>query len=447
MMRKSFLKKALLVVCLSGILLSCKKETFHSVDAEGNTSSDIALAPSENEFREGPTQEAVAARLGFRGQHNDMQATGFYVAPGDSITVTVTPTAGTSLPVLAVGTPFRDAIRPVRTYHNLVAGTQTLPGDMYGGLIYIRYVTAGTPSAAAKVKFEAGCKPVPYYKKGVTTHQQWLAALDSIDNVPDVVFESDRTVLVTTLTDAITYKDENQDLIVSRLDSIIESQDAISGLDNSSADHTKPPYKHLITVRDRAAGGYMAAGIAIYFTQSLSYRMLQPQYLSNVNGWGIWHEVGHTYQQAAWTWDGLTETTVNVYSMASERLFALPDSRITINNSWPKLDTFLAKPLAERDYNAGDNDLKLIMFHQLWLAFGDQLYIQLSRKTREEKPTLSTTAEKMRYFMLRACTISGKDLSDFFRKWGFNVNESVYDEIAHLNLPSPTEDLTLLRDE
>lgn len=428
-------------------LLSCKKGPFHPVEPNDDSSnSSVALPPSEREYREGPTQGLVADQLGFRGQHNDMQATGYYVAPGDSITVTVTQTAGSVLPVLAVGTPFRDAIRPVRTYHNLVAGTQTLPGDEYGGLIYIRYVTTETPGAAAKVKFETGCKPVPYYQKGVTTHQQWLAALDSIDNVPDVVFESDRTILVTTLADAITYKDENQDLIVNRLDSIIDSQDAISGLDNSSIDHAKPPYKHLITVRDPAAGGYMAAGIAIYFTQSLSYRMLQPQYLSNVNGWGIWHEVGHTYQQAAWTWDGLTETTVNVYSLASERLFGLPDSRLTINNSWPKLDTYLAIPVAERDYNAGDNDLKLIMFHQLWLAFGDPFYIQLSRQTREEKPSLANTAEKMRYFMLKACTINQKDLSDFFRKWGFNVDEAVYDEIAALNLSTPTADLTLLRD-
>lgn len=447
MMTKTFLKNVLFFVCLSGILLSCKKGPFHPVGPNENpNSSSLALPPVEREYHEGPTQGAVAMQLGFRGQHNDMQASGYYVAPGDSITVTVTQTTGSILPVLAVGTPFRDAIRPVRTYHQLVAGTQRLPGDEYGGLIYIRYVTDGTPSATATVKFETGCKPVPYYKKGVTTHQQWLAALDSIDNVPDVVFESDRAIMVTRRVDAITYKDENQDLIVNRLDSIIESQDAISGLDNSSSDHAKPPYKHLITVRDSAAGGYMAAGIAIFFTQSLSYRMLQPQYLSNTNGWGIWHEIGHTYQQSAWTWDGLTETTVNVYSLASERLFGLPVSRITANNSWPKLDVYLAKPITDRDYNAGDNDLKLILFHQLWLAFGDQLFVQLSRQTREEKPLLATTAEKMRYFMLKACLISGQDLTDFFQQWGMKVDNAVYTEIANLNLSTPTEDLILLRD-
>lgn len=142
----------------------------------------------------------------------------------------------------------------------------------------------------------------------------------------------------------------------------------------------------------------------------------------------------------------MTETTVNVYSLAVERGFGLPVSRITANNSWPKLDTYFNKPIVDRNYNLGDNDLKLIMFHQLWLAFGDNLYITLSRNTRENRPNVSTDADKMRYFMLSTCQITQKDLSDFFRKWGFKVAESVYTEIASLNLPAPSQDITLLRD-
>ena len=48
--------------------------------------------------------------------------------------------------------------------------------------------------------------------------------------------------------------------------------------------------------------------------------------------------------------------------------------------------------------------------------------------------------------MLSACQIAQKDLSDFFRKWGFKVDESVYTAISDLNLPAPTQDLTALRD-
>lgn len=260
------------------------------------------------------------------------------------------------------------------------------------------------------------------------------------------MFSSDRTVLVANMDEALLFKNEDQQLIVNRLDSIINFSNYISGLSGTSGLHAIPDNKHLITVRDSASGGYMAAGISIYYTEGLSYRMLQPKYLSNTNGWGIWHEVGHTYQQKGWTWGGLTETTVNVYSLASERGFGLPISRITANNLWTKLSNYFLKPLSERNYNSGDNDLKLIMFYQLQLAFGDNLYIQLSRINREERPNVSSDEDKMRYFMLTTCKITQKDLSDFFRKWGLKVNESVYTEIANLQLPIPAQDLTSLRD-
>ncbi len=38
------------------------------------------------------------------------------------------------------------------------------------------------------------------------------------------------------------------------------------------------------------------------------------------DGWGPWHEAGHQRQQT-WKWSGLTEVTVNIYSMAVQRAF------------------------------------------------------------------------------------------------------------------------------
>lgn len=112
--------------------------------------------------------------------------------------------------------------------------------------------------------------------------------LDSLkSSVPDVVFSSDRTVMVANMDEALLYKNEDQQAIVNRLDSIVGHENYISGLSGTTGVHAIPSNKHLVTVRDSAAGGYMAAGISIYYTESLSYRMLQPKYLSNTNGWGL----------------------------------------------------------------------------------------------------------------------------------------------------------------
>ena len=408
----------------------------------------LAIADSTQTYHITPSASTESDRMQFQGTHNEMQATGFYVAPNSSITLNVKINSGNIVPRLSIGTPFRDNIRPVRQYFNLQDGTQTFTADQYGGLVYVIYTANNyTATGEIEITFGNGFIPVPYFEKGKTTHSQWIATLDSLKNsAPDVMFSSDHTIMVANMDEAVLYKNEDQQLIVNRLDSIIGFSNYISGLSGSSGVHAVPYNKHLITVRDSASGGYMAAGISIYYTEALSYRMLQPKYLSNTNGWGIWHEIGHTYQQKAWTWGNLTETTVNVYSMASERGFGLPISRVKANNSWPKLDTYFQKNVADRNFNAGDNDLKLIMFHQLWMAFGDNLYINLSKSTRENRPSLANDGEKMRYFMLSACQITQKDLTDFFVKWGFKVDASVYTEIANLNLPVPPQDLTLLRD-
>jgi hypothetical protein len=80
------------------------------------------------------------------------------------------------------------------------------------------------------------------------------------------------------------------------------------------------------------------------------------------------------------------------------------------------------------------------------MAFGDDFYKQLHKQTRTERPNLSTTEQKMRYFMLKSCTISGKNLTVFFKRWGFSVNQSVYTEIAALNLPQPSVEPSSLTD-
>lgn len=439
----------LIALSLLSALTSCEKgmNTMQAVTQKVQLET-LAVADSVQIFKVTPSASTETDRMQFRANHNEMQTTGFYAAPNSSITIHVAVNSGSTAARLAIGTPFRDNIRPVRQYFNLQEGTQTFTVDQYGGLVYLIY-TANNYSTTGEIalSFGNGFIPVPYYQKGKTSNQQWAQTLDTLKNsVPDVIFSSDRTIMVANMDEALLYKNQDQQLIVDRLDSIINFSNRISGLSGNSGLHAIPQNKHLITVRDSAAGGYMAAGIAIFYTESLSYRMLQPLYLSNTNGWGLWHEVGHTYQQNAWTWGGLTETTVNVYSLASERGFGLPQTRITANNSWPKLDTYFQKPIVDRNFNLADNDVKLIMFHQLQLAFGDDLYIELSKSTRENRPNVTTDAEKMRYFMLSTCQITQKDLTDFFRKWGFKVNETVYAEITALNLSAPDQDITALRD-
>ncbi|MBC9796546.1 M60 family metallopeptidase [Sinomicrobium weinanense] len=400
-------------------------------------------------FEEGPTQGAEKNRLAQRGNHNDMLPTGFHVDPFDTLKVKATQLTGNSLPQVVVGTPFRDNIRPIRTYYSLQEGDNTFIADEYGGTVYVRYVTTDEPGSTAELKFRDGFKKVPYYVKGETTKTEWLQMLDLFNDVRDVMFVTDRAMLTVGLEDAIAYQDEDQDLMCEYLDRILEAEGRISGLDGSAPEHENREHRFLLTVRDPAAGGYMAASIALYFTQGVIDRLLMPEKIGGMQGWGPWHEAGHVHQQAAWTWSAVTEATVNIYSLAAEREFGLSPSRVTTNGEWPRVETYLSLLDEERNFNtnAASLGVRMAMFHQLWLAYGDEFYIQLHKETREENPNAGNDNDKMRYFMLKSCTISGYDLTDFFQKWGLPVSSDVYDEIAGLHLPAPDEDLTLLRDQ
>lgn len=86
------------------------------------------------------------------------------------------------------------------------------------------------------------------------------------------------------------------------------------------------------------------------------------------------------------------------------------------------------------------------MYQQLWLKYGDDFFIKLHKVAREEANQLYTDQEKMSYFILKASEITGTNLNDFFRKWGFKLPSASFTIVDNLNLPLPSEDLTLLQE-
>jgi len=91
------------------------------------------------------------------------------------------------------------------------------------------------------------------------------------------------------------------------------------------------------------------------------------------------------------------------------------------------------------------------MFQQLKLAFGESFYHELHRQARRETNRPTTTDTRMRWFMLKACNISGKNLTSFFQKWGMKLStqsatDAVFTEITALGYPAPAQDITLLTD-
>lgn len=410
----------------------------------------LKTADSTLLLNEQPTGNKEALRLAQTMLASDFSPTGFYLPAHTTLTVEVSQLSGSRLPVLLVGTYSRYETKWNPTTLTLTAGFNTL-SDATGGILYVRYIN-DNPGGQCRIKFISGMKPIPYYQLGKTTQADWVKMVDNLTGVPDVQLVGNKTMITFSRTNAVNYKNENQESLIKKADRLIVIEDSISGLFGTDPLDQPNTHKYLMTESDKT-DIFMAA---TYYRTWYRSPDGVPAILKAENlTWGPWHELGHMHQQGSWTWGALGEVTVNIYSIAVEKVFGITQTRLTSDGTWGKAASYLAKPDAERSFNGSNADvwIRLCMFQQLKLAFSESFYHELHRQARRElvanRPATDDT--KMRWFMLKTCSISGKDLTGFFQKWGMKLStqaltDAVYVDINALGLPAPAQDITLLTD-
>ncbi|MBC9796561.1 M60 family metallopeptidase [Sinomicrobium weinanense] len=445
------LNRFILFVALTGVVFSCgvPPETDPG-DPDNPDGSGIAVNEIQ-EFNETPSGQEEAARLGQSFPASDFTPSGFYLPPGTDLMVKMEQLEqGSGTPVLLIGSYSRYEAKWNPAEVQLHKGINTIKGDEYGGLLYVRYNAKSNNVSSGRVRLEFmnGHEPLPYFVLGETTNGQWQTMLDTWTEAPDVQLVSDKAIIVASRDKALQYRDDDQNQLLTLVDEVLKTEDDISGLDGSAPEHQRNVHRILMTETDKDDTFMAATWYRTWYHRDVANHILTVEGLGN-NGWGPWHELGHMHQQSAWTWDTLGEVTVNIYALAAERAMGVSPSRLVRDGVWYAVADYLALSDEERDFNSNAAGLfvRLAMFQQLWLAYGDEFFQELHKHTREEQPSLSSREEKMRYFMLKACEISGNDLAEFFRKWGLKASASVYDEIAALNLPQPDIDLTTLTDD
>ncbi|WP_421940477.1 M60 family metallopeptidase [Pedobacter sp.] len=422
------------------------------LSASSNPKLTTTVGSNTQDFYELKDANAEKTRLKMGSPWSDFDPTGFYLAPNTTMQIVVKQLKGTKRPKLLIGTYSRYSTNPNPQEFTLTADTNNITSNEYGGLIWVRFRASGSPSSRVRITFVSGHISVPTYIKNQTTAADWTNQLNSFTQSPDVVLIGDRVYQVYSRERALTTQAQDNNYVLSKADQVMDVEDAISGLDSSAPEH-EPNIHQRILMTENDGTGWMAA--TSYRTSYVTNAASAPftSKIGGIDGWGPWHELGHMHQQQPWKWDGLGEVTVNIYSLAVERAMGVTPSRLKRDNVWPLVATFLADTSSTKNFN--DNAfmpskrewVRLSMFHQLWMAFGDNFYHQLHKATRIENPSVNTDEEKMRFFMLKACNISGKDLTVFFRKWGFRVNENIYTEISALNLPQPVVEPSTLSEQ
>lgn len=444
-MKKSLLFSAAFLGAVMFSNVTNAEEVIDSRDVEKNTSSAIVQ-----------TNQNVSKKLEIKQSDNlntyksnilnntygpsSNQSTGIYKRANDVIEIYVDETTDQAkLPTYSItGASLNDYIEGWTRGIQLNRGRNVISGSQVG-LIHIQNEQDQlTSSGKISIEIKGGIT-VPRFILGETTNDDWDKIVAAHPSAPGYELVGNR-VLITGSNRSI-HLVRNPTNIVETQEKVIRSHDKISGLDNSTSNHRLPVGLVQHMRETHASNAYMYAYLQHtgYHTDTM-HSLLMPE---RQNQWGMYHEIGHTYQMNRMNWNGLTEVTVNIYSLRAEKEFGLR-SRLESDNRYPTIFNYL-NGTGQKQFDSQSVWTKLGMFWQLELAFGEDFYPNLHKMYREEQRSLPTEQDKRQYFVVAASKVSGQNLHPFFEKWGIQVTAESRLEME--KLPSLTKKIWEYRDE
>jgi hypothetical protein len=391
---------------------------------------------------------------------------GLYVAKGEKVSLDVSglEQSQESL-VLMVGqaNDFFDGAAANNPYQWVAHAGENEFVAARSGMLYFRYIDSGfgeQPPPALDIQVQVGGSPVPFYVANQTTAAQWQDMLKK-RRTPYVEMIAPR-VAITLRRDMLDrVPGASPEAMLDYLTQVLGYHDQISGLDGATAlDRPSPLRMHFL--QDDRSSAKSLEGVLMYATNSFvgmpadSARGLLKG-AAMPDPWALWHEAGHIYQQSDWTWDNLTEVTVNIYSLHAQQRFGLPSRLDEVNedtgrNTWDEAARYLAKKkrnfLDDASFDEDSREfVRLVMFEQLRRGLGDDFYQRLHKDYRRNPLSSGEGAgddAKVQQFVLRSSRVAGRDLTAFFRAWGLPINATTAAAIQAMALPAAA-DLTRIR--
>ncbi len=374
--------------------------------------------------------EADRVRENRQMRHSVHEPTGRYVTAGQTLRITLP--AG-SVGVEAVIGQYGSyaalnggsSVDVKRTPLN--PGTNTIVADRDG------LVSLAKSSGAPEAVTVTGGVPVPTFTRGQTTVDDFALQDTLFADAPFVVVQGERVFAVLQRSIASANFDAISDERVLSWDHVVTTTDTNYGLSIAENGlHRKSPARVMITNPDSGGGYASATHDRITFqtdTGAAADLLRQPI----TDQWGLWHEIGHTYQAPQYRWDGLGEVTVNISSVAVQLSLGQPN-RLESESSKRAVATYLAKPDAERSFDAeSDLFVKLAMFDGLRGKFGDSFYPTLNREYRERQQAglvLTDDESRRQLFMTVAGDVAQADLTAYFAAWGLAPNDATRASLA-----------------
>ena len=375
-----------------------------------------------------------------------IHSTGFYAATGELVKIIVPEGVDGLVVQIGVHTDNLTGKMNLQRDPIVVTSKALFPGanyirSLYGGTVWIksRYPIVNPVELTFSNVVES-----PDFVLGETTNEEWFAKIRK-STVPWLEFRGKQVVYSVPRDYVIKFLNRGK---IADPTKLMEEWDKVYVNDyygwmgltvgNTNHKHRAPDLPERGVVDIQISVGWGHNGYPWMGTVSDEWigTMIDLSVMEEGGGWGTWHEVGHNYQQGNWSWDGLGETTNNLFIFKThERLkrekgvHPYP-SHPNIQLTFPKAIEFASTPGVKNFDKEESPFWKLTPFLQLFNKCsnpstgenGWNLMAYLYTKTRDAKRISNNIQDKKDFFYESVCEYTQQDYFPFFEAWGINVS-------------------------
>lgn len=365
-------------------------------------------------------------------------STGVYAAPGEAIEVALQGSergAGWSLQIGAHSddlTGVDEAWRrvPRVTFRWRIEGESTHAASPFGGLVYL--IPPPKPRAETIEATFRRVVDAPRFVLGVTKPADWRARVRH-HPAPWAELATSKIVL-TVPSESVREIDDPTELLTT-WDRVLDADAELAGISPARA---RP--ERFVT-DEQISAGYMHSGYPIMAHLDAAAFVTSVDRL-RADGWGPFHELGHNHQDGAWTFDGTTEVTCNLFTLfAYERVFGkkpADDERFTASACEKRWREHAKKGAPFAEWKS-DPFLALVMYVDVQREFGwepiQAAIASYAKLEAWERP--KDDEQKRDRWLIQLSRATKKDLGGFFAAWGVPTSDAARAQLADLEAWKP----------
>ncbi|MBC7350739.1 MAG: hypothetical protein H5U08_00120 [Thermogutta sp.] len=364
------------------------------------------------------------------------QSTGLYAVAGEPITVEL------DVPAAVGGVFVQIGCHTDRLWHldewkrvpeivkrTTISSPRIRVVSPFGGLVYLGMVRPNPQLGQVTCRID-GAIEAPVYFHGQTSLQDWRRI--RLRPAPWAELVSRRIIL--TLPSEYVRDLDEPDRVMDFWTAVIEACDRLAG-------GPPRPDAQRIVCDVQISAGYMHSGYPIMTHLDIAPVLVNVDRLrANGHGgvWGLFHEIGHNYQSADWTFQGTGEVTNNLFTVyVFDHLCHIPREK-----THPALEQHVRLRRRQAYFAAGapferwqaDPFLALDMYLMMQEAFGwepfQKTFAEYRTLRQDERPR--TDQEKRDQWLVRFSRAVGRDLSGFFQMWGIPVSPQAVQSLRDL---------------